>query len=196
VYGTLPAGLRMVLDEMDRLPPNLDWRRVLRLFSSSARRTHLQNTLKRPSARFGTIPGVRVRRRHRLLVAIDTSGSIGQDDYDEFFSELTHLYRTGSEIRVVECDVEIQREYDYRGETPRATRGGGGTAFDAPLRYANREYRPDAIIYLTDGFGPAPETRTRAPLLWLISSGGLTRHALAGSAFRGTKVKMRRGSAR
>src|SRR5690606_2192688 len=88
-YGTLPLGLRVYLESiLIKQKPLVDWRRVIKLFAESSSKTKIKNTIRKPSKRFGTVPGIKVRKLKKLLVAIDTSGSIGKDELNQFFSEI------------------------------------------------------------------------------------------------------------
>ena len=173
-YGNLPAGLKELLDKiLEEMQPQFNWRRILRLFAASSNSTYLKNTIRRPSKRYGTTPGIKVKRQHKLLLAIDTSGSVQKAEFLEFFSEIHHLWRQGAEVFIVECDTHIHHKYLYRGILPTHIHGRGGTAFTAPIQYGNEEYRPDALIYFTDGYAPPPEILARYPILWVISSNGM-----------------------
>ena len=169
-YGHLPGNLIDLLDDMLREAARVDWRRALKLFAASSSRTFLRNTLRRPSRRYGTVPGTKIQRRTKVLVAVDTSGSVVREELRLFFSEVYHLYRRGADVTVVECDADIQRTYAYRGEPVRFVAGGGGTDFDPPVEVANGPLRPDCLIYFTDGCAPPPSTPCRCPILWLIST--------------------------
>jgi predicted metal-dependent peptidase len=190
-WGKLPAGLRQHLQEFEHaLKPVVNWRRLLRIFSESSSRTYVRSTLKRASKRYGTTPGIKIKKRQRLLIAIDTSGSISQEDLTDFFSEIYHIWKRGAEIMVVECDTQIAATYPYRGETPAEMHGGGGTRFDAPIAYANTVFHPDAIVYFTDGFGPIPSLPARMPILWMLSREGSKAGAEHCQQFPGMKVRM------
>ncbi|HHG84034.1 MAG TPA: hypothetical protein ENJ82_04730, partial [Bacteroidetes bacterium] len=156
-WGKLPLGLRSFLLDFERsLIPAVNWKRVLRVFAQSSSRTFIKNTIRRPSKRYGSTPGIKVKSRHRVLVALDTSCSVSAEELNEFFDEIHHLFRRGAEILIVECDATIQATYPYRGQAPSMVKGGGGTLFDPPIIYGNNIFRPDAIIYFTDGFAPLP----------------------------------------
>ena len=63
-WGALPGEVRELLEkQLQRPAALLHWRLVLRLFAESAARTRLKNTIKRPSKRYGTVPGLRIRHR-------------------------------------------------------------------------------------------------------------------------------------
>ncbi len=176
-YNNIPAGIRHVIDDvMEKLrPPRLDWRRALRIFATTGNRTYLRETLRRPSKRYGTLPGIKIKNYRRLLVAIDTSGSINDTDLNDFFTEIHAIWRTGSQIQLIECDCHIQQISTYNGKRPEIVIGRGGTLFDPVIAYANEVRHADALIYFTDGYGPTPLIACRIPILWVISSGGISR---------------------
>ncbi len=175
----LPPGLSERLPPGRVRAPGLDWRRVLRSFSQRGRSTRLRNTIRRPSKRYGTVPGIRIERRHRLLLAVDVSGSVSEPLLARFFEEIHHLWKRGAEITVAEFDTRIRRRYPYAGSPPRRVSGRGGTLYEAPLQLAD-ELLPDGLIVLTDGHGPRPQTRTLRPLLWVLAAESGAPPALAG----------------
>ena len=188
-YGTLPAGLQQYIDLLvESLKPNVNWRRVLRLFTASSSRTQLKNTIRRPSKRYGTTPGIKIQKKQKLLIAIDTSGSVNDDELKEFFGELYHIWKQGAEIYVVECDTAIHNHYFYNGRPPSVVSGRGGTDFNAPLTYANEIYMPDAIVYFTDGYAAEPHVVCRKPILWMITGQGIGEEEWG--FLPGRKVKM------
>ncbi len=170
--GSLPGVLQTQLNQLViSHEPTLDWRRFLRLFVGAGQRTFLQNTLRKPSRRYGTNPGLRIRNKHKLLIALDTSASIADAEIQAFFQEIQHIWRLGTEIFILECDTQINNAYIYRGTTPAVVAGRGGTHFDAAIHYANQQSNADAVVYFTDGLGPAPSLSCRKPLMWMISGG-------------------------
>ncbi len=190
-WGNIPGNIRELLDKLLIRPePLVDWRRVVKLFSESSSKTKVKNTMKRPSKRFGTVPGIKIKKLKKLLIAVDTSGSVEKQDLEDFFGEIYHLWRQGAEVKVVECDTVIQREYDYRGKTPSFVLGRGGTDFNEPIRFANRVFQPDGLIYFTDGFARQPETTPRCPLLWVITKDGLSPDSDEFKMLPGRKAKL------
>lgn len=174
-WDLLPAEIRTELEVIaQRRKPQVDWKRTLRLFASSGYRTEVVPTHRRMSKRFGTFPGIRIRRKQRLAVVIDTSGSISETVLEVFFREIHGIWRNDADVIVIECDAAVQRTYPYKGETPKAVEGGGGTAFDPALAWVRdpRNGPFDACIYLTDGCAGEPDVRTRCPLLWVVTADG------------------------
>ena len=160
----------MALKKLNVAKPPLNWRSALRLFVSSSGGNRLKNTIHRPSRRYGISPGIKIGRNKKLLVAIDTSGSVNQKRLNLFFREVHHLWKLGHEISVLECDAAIQRKYFYRGRLPEMVWGRGGTLYEAPIQLANEQIQPDGLLYFTDGYGPVPKLKSRMPLLWIIAS--------------------------
>jgi predicted metal-dependent peptidase len=190
-WGAMPGDIRDLLPPPLLIDRNLNWRLALRLFAGSAGKTRLQNTLKRPSKRYGTTPGIKIRREKRLIVAVDTSGSVGQIDLDVFFKEIFFLWRAGAVFEIVECDTKINARYAYKGHQPQAVSGRGGTDFNQPLEAANRE-RPDGLIYFTDGFAGPTHVVPQVPVLWVITKQGLDASHPAYRALPGRKIKLDR----
>lgn len=190
-YGDLPAGLVAHLEAiLAAFDGTMDWKRVLRLFSTGSMKTRIRNTLRRRSKRYGTFPGLRVKRLQRVAVCVDTSGSITDETLSLFFAEIHGIWRAGAEVEVFEVDAALQRAWVYRGVAPSQAHGRGGTAFDPGLEVVRDAVpRFDACIYLTDGCGPAPTISPRVRLLWIVTPGGrVGEHLKFGSA-----VQMRVG---
>jgi predicted metal-dependent peptidase len=121
---------------------------------------------------------------------VDTSGSIGKEELSVFFNEVHHIWRQGAEIQVLECDAAVQRVYHYKGVPPEFVTGGGGTDFNPPITYGNENFRPDGLIYFTDGVAPAPTVTARFPLLWVISSYGIDSTSEEFRVLPGRKAKL------
>lgn len=188
-WGTLPGEIQEALGPARTIPPEIFWKAVLRLFVGHASKTKLRNTIKRASKRYGTTPGTKVKRMHRLMVAVDTSGSIAQDDLNVFFKEIYFLWRAGAVFEIIECDTHIGRRYTYQGQTPPSVHGRGGTDFNAPLQLANKEH-PDGLIYFTDGYAHTPVMPCRVPVLWVLTKNGLAVSDEAARKLPGRKIKM------
>ena len=116
----------------------------------------------------------------RAVVAVDTSGST-TNDLPQFFSELNSLLNSFGdyELTVIQCDCEIQDVSKYDVFNPITspewkTYGRGGTDFRPPFEYVaeHPDIEPSCLIYITDGYGPAPERPPRYPVLWLLTSNG------------------------
>ncbi|MEO6597500.1 MAG: VWA-like domain-containing protein [Planctomycetota bacterium] len=153
--------------------PAIDWARELHRFAWS--RVERRQTLRRPSRRdpackrIGEVPGwSRLLARSRLLVAIDTSGSMDKGLFPRIAGELSAMARR-ADLVIVECDSTIQREYAFRGEL-QSVRGRGDTdlrpVFEPEVR---ARHRVDGVVYFTDGGGPFPAANPGIKTLWVLS---------------------------
>mgnify|MGYP002335594653 CR=1 FL=1 len=147
----------------------IPWPVLLRRFALSGKRDQTQTSLRRPSKRYHTFPGNRRQRRAHLVVVLDTSGSISAGVRLRFFRELQQLVHLVHHLEIVEADNHVQRIYSFNGQIPEVSVGGGDTAFDPALSWANEQPHLDGVIYLTDGEGPAPTVQCRFPIMWLVT---------------------------
>jgi len=173
--STIPEDIKLLINNIiEKRNPQIDWKRALKIFSSTSRKTRIYHTIKRVSKRFGTRPGIKIRRFQKLAVAIDTSGSINIDDFNDFFNEIHSMWKLGAEIDVIECDAKVQNKYAYRGNVPKFIHGGGGTSFDPVFEHiiSNRFEKYDGCIYLTDGYAPEPTIKPPCKVFWCITKEG------------------------
>ena len=174
-FNLLPESIKNRINLIiESRRPQVNWKRALKIFSSSSRKTKVKFSSKRISKRYGTRPGIVIKRKQKLLVAIDTSGSINIDEYSMFFSEIHSMWINGAEIEVIECDAQVKRRYNYSGKIPKFVEGGGGTSFNPVFEFINSKkgYIYDGCIYLTDGYAIEPLIKPRCKVLWLISPEG------------------------
>tara|TARA_B100000767_G_scaffold75063_1_gene71636 strand:+ start:1892 stop:3124 length:1233 start_codon:yes stop_codon:yes gene_type:complete len=174
-YDLLPQEIKSLINlYIEKRNPKINWKRALKIFSSSSRRTKIKFTNKRISKRYGTRPGIRVQRNQKIAVGLDTSGSISNDELILFFNEIHAMWRNGAEIEVIECDDEVQNVYNYNGKFPKFVTGQGGTDFNPVFQHINKERNTiyDGCIYLTDGHAAEPTTKPRCNVFWVITPDG------------------------
>jgi predicted metal-dependent peptidase len=170
-WGSLPAGIRREIEGM-LAPPKISWKHVVKLFNSACGKTVLRTTRRKESRRFEGSPGVRIKRLRKIVVAIDTSGSINNTLFQEFWNEIMAISKTGTLVTVVECDAEIHHVYDVRNQMAMPKpRGGGGTSFDPVLRWVKRHRMYNGLIYFTDAYANEPRESVSLPVLWCVYGG-------------------------
>jgi len=158
-------------------PATIPWQQILRQFVGTAGRVGRTGTWKRPHRRFGQgTPGIRKQQFLNLVIGIDVSDSTDTQALRENFAEeLMQISRSRqSRITVLYAGSRIQRIDHFSGHPQVAEiyRGGGFTDLRPVFEYAQTmQPRPAALIYLTDGFGPAPE-QSDIPTLWVLSPEG------------------------
>jgi predicted metal-dependent peptidase len=189
-HGSIPGELKdYVLGLFETVEAVLDWKAYLRRFNGMSQKVLTKKTRRKPSRRYPSNPALKVKPKKRTLVAIDTSGSVNNDELLEFFNEINHMFKTGTEITVVECDAQIQREYEYKGKLEEIkVSGRGGTDFEPVMVYL-KEHKTkfQNLIYFTDGECNVPETKPMKPILWVHSS-----HSKINEELPGAKIKITR----
>lgn len=174
--GETPAELVEVVDALLR-PSPIPWRQILRQFIATAGRIGRKSSWMREHRRFNHItPGIRKRRRLNLLVGIDVSDSTNITELREAFAlELIRIsHARDAIITVLYANSRIQRIASFSGAPGVAERydGGGFTDLRPVFEYAKSMHPlPAAVIYLTDGIGPAP-AQMEFPTLWALTAAG------------------------
>ncbi|NHZ93175.1 hypothetical protein F2P45_29805 [Massilia sp. CCM 8733] len=157
--------------------PQIDWRSVLWRFTIQTPTDFagLDNRFVHAGLYLESL----VQETVNIDVAIDTSGSIGAAELEQFASELRAIMSSYPHIvcRMFFCDTALYGPYEVTADfrLPRA-RGGGGTDFRpffAALERQRGERQVDAAIYFTDGEGPFPETPPNYPVLWVALPGAI-----------------------
>ena len=174
--GETPAELREVIDSLLH-PSPIPWRQILRQFVATAGRTGHRSSWMREHRRFSHItPGIRKKRRLNLLVGIDVSDSTDIADLREAFARELLRIASGRDatITVLYANSLIQKVKTFSG-TPGITEcyhGGGFTDLRPVFEHAKTMHPlPAAVIYLTDGVGPAP-AQMEFPTLWVLTAAG------------------------
>ncbi len=176
-WGSLPGDMVELIKKAAE--GKIDYRNALRAFRASilSQKRHL--TRMRPSRRFGFEQmGSRYEFTTRLLVAIDTSGSVGSNGLARYFRILTTFFKYGiQEIDVLMFDTMVQGKLMTLTEAKKnkqtfEVKGRGGTNFQVPIDYVTAHPDYDGLIILTDGEAPVPKVPAllRAKILWVIDN--------------------------
>ena len=175
-WGSLPGNLVELIKKAAE--GKIDYRGVLRMFRASILSQKRRLTRMRPSRRFGFEQmGSRYDFTTRLLIAIDTSGSVGSEDLGRYLNVITSFFKYGiQQIDVLMFDTKVQGKPMALTDAKKNIKelkvsGRGGTNFQAPVDYAVEHPEYDGLIIITDGYAPNPDTeRLRTKLLWVIDN--------------------------
>lgn len=187
--GEMDGGIERVI--AGTRTTRTDWREVLRRFVEST--SPSDYTWQRPNRRYLSqglyLPGVHKANTPPIVVVVDTSGSVGQDELDVFATELTNILTDCKprSVHVIYCDTRVNGDAEVftpdDGAVVLTTRGGGGTYFQPAFDWVadacedgTLDERPAAILYLTDGYAADLYTLTEpdVPTLFAIVPGGTT----------------------
>lgn len=182
-WGNIPGNLVQQIIAANRSIVN--WKKEVRYFINKmvlhghhATRTRL-NRREQASIdnRVGDLknvylqPGKRKDYTSRLLVALDTSGSVSDKELRSFVDELNGM------INHIQCDYvcfDTQLYLPVNKFSKKArevkVKGRGGTSFHPICEYID-DHNYDGLIIMTDGFAPFP-TKPRAKTLWCLTKSG------------------------
>lgn len=183
VNGGGAGGLDRELGDM--LSPKVNWREVLREFVKSICSGRDTSSWRRVNRRFlGSdtyMPTMVSERVGHLVVGVDTSGSIGGKELNEFLSEVKGIAEevTPERVDLLYWDSEVagHEEYDSHNVSSiidsTKPRGGGGTSPSCVSSYIkDKGLRPECVIMLTDGYvGSDWGGEWECPVLWVIVNG-------------------------
>ena len=171
--GFVPSELQDWIDNMfeDRAPA-YDWKAYFRRFFSSSSKIYTKKTRRKLNKRFSENPALKIKPKKNVLVGVDTSGSVGEKDLIEFFTEIQHMYKTGVTITVAEGDADIHNVYEYKGKMPDFVKGRGGTDMNPFIEYFNKHKEFNSLIILTDGYIGSRAVQSFKPTLLVICSNG------------------------
>ena len=169
-----PNELKQYLTELiTPKPPIFNWKAHFRRLLGVNFDVNLKKTKRKESLRFQDADGLKKKKKHQLLVAIDTSGSVGDKEYKDFFSEILNIYKAGASVHILECDTEITASYDFNGKMPDKRSSEGGTSFAEPIKFYNAHKGDyNMLIYLTDGYGDTHECLPLGKMTWIITADG------------------------
>jgi len=158
--GNTPASVQRMIKELTE--PKMNWREILR--------QQIQSTIKndysfmRPNRKGwhmnAILPGTQYDETIDICVAIDMSGSIGDEQAKDFLSEIKGIMQEYKDFKIkVWCfDTKVYNEADFDGYNIDEfdyyePMGGGGTEFDANWEYMKEhDIQPKKFIMFTDGY--------------------------------------------
>ena len=178
--GRMGGNMPRVISDL--LTPKVDWREALREFVSSAMKGKDEFTWRRMNKRHLAndvyLPSMENETIGEIIVAIDTSGSIGSHEITEFATELASICDVVSpeRVRVLWWDTKVHGEQIFDGQyndiaSLLKPRGGGGTRASCVNEYINQEkLTAECVLMFTDGYLESDlHWAISCPTLWMIT---------------------------
>ena len=181
--GKMPGSFQRMVDEI--LEPQVSWKDKIRLTVLGHVGNRRENWATPNRRRIVMdpivyLPGKRGAGADLVAVWIDCSGSVGDREYDAFFSEVGGIMQDVRPRRLLVgwCDAIVQRTEwvntldEVYGLMRENVPGRGGTSFKPPFEWMAKEgIVPETCVYLTDGypFGGWP-SKPAFPVIWTIST--------------------------
>lgn len=163
--GNISGDIQLMIDEL--LVSKVNWKRELRKFMQGfVKYTKTCSRAKR-HRKYGIVfPGKKKKYHAHLAVAVDTSGSMSDEDIKRCFTEIHKIATTTDiQITVIEADSNITQVYPFDPKKEIKILGRGGTAYDPAFRKAE-ELGVNGIIYLGDMDAFDTPTEPSFPTLW------------------------------
>tara|TARA_B100001094_G_C18058025_1_gene733542 strand:- start:273 stop:1166 length:894 start_codon:yes stop_codon:yes gene_type:complete len=154
--GKLSGNMQSLVSDITE--PKVDWKQVLARFLRANNKSDF--TWTRPNRRFigqgMYLPSLHNPCLEEIAIAVDTSGSISDDELTQFTSEASYILHELNPERVqfIQCDTKVQDACEYTRESlplKVTYQGRGGTLIGPVIDYVN-EHHPGvaALVYLTD----------------------------------------------
>lgn len=167
--GCTPGEIKDLIKVDEVLPPKFDWKNYVRRFSGTSSKVFTRKLRRKENRKFEDNPGLKIKMKKHVLLAIDTSGSVSNEEVKEFMGEMKHIHKTGVAMTLAQCDTSIRKIEPYNGSNELNIEGRGGTEFDPILDYFNANLRTyTSLIYFTDG-ECYTTVKPQAPVLWVLS---------------------------
>ena len=159
--GNLSVSMERMLGNM--LEPVVDWRS--KLYAYITNDMPVDFSMRMPSRRFISTrvytPTV-IKESLELIVGVDISGSISDEEYVEFMSEVLGIANSYRQVkmRVIAWACHVDERDDIEVTQDSQDRlmknkfyGGGGTELSCLTRYIEKnEYKTKLLVCLTDGY--------------------------------------------
>jgi predicted metal-dependent peptidase len=156
--GNVPMGLERLINKI--VNPQLPWQELLRQSIQSKKKSDF--SFMRPNKRnsLGNIifPSIINENEINICIAMDMSGSIGQEVADKFMSEINGIINEFNswKIKVWCFDTEVYEIKDFSSDEDDdilsyKPKGGGGTDFNCNWNFMKKEdIVPELFIMFTD----------------------------------------------
>ena len=174
--GKLPGSIERLVDQLVNV--TTPWHSILERFMQSKIKDGY--SWNRPNRRFIArgiyIPGTDYTpNMGPLVIAVDTSGSLNDDDIAMFNGHINRILDTCSPeiVHIVYCDTRVQGVDEYTPDDFPVhidAKGGGGTSFKPVFDWVDdNNIDPECVVYLTDGYGDQSSFTTTHETVWLTT---------------------------
>lgn len=171
-WGNTPGDVKALILAAQR--SEIAWHKLLRHFLGLLPSTKKEPTFRKPNRRYGW-PYCGDKREHidKKLVAMDSSGSVSDDDLSLFVAECNRLAEVQPvDLQIFDCELQGPVIPFNKRKAQLGIPGRGGTDFQRVMDLAEK-HRYQSVIILTDGAAPAPTKPAFVKdVIWVIVGGG------------------------
>lgn len=158
--GKTPAAIQRMIKDMTE--PKMNWREIVRMnIQSIVRNDYSFTRPNRKGMHSGAIlPGMKNDETIEVAIAIDMSGSIGEEDATVFLSEVKGIVDQYTDFAIdlwcFDTDVYNYQRITHDNADDLLTyepMGGGGTDFEVNYNFMkDNDIQPKKFIMFTDGY--------------------------------------------
>ena len=184
--GNLPAGMELLLGKLHENKVN--WKTILKQqIQSQIPYDYTYASPSKKSISMGVYMPSYLREKIKILVAVDTSGSIGDKERVDFLSEIIGMakgFKDKIDMVFLTHDTEVHNDYKIEnGNISKIEKiklnGGGGTSHEPVMEYIKDKHKDCKFaIFFTDGYSDLNDfdmNTYRFGKMFLISEGGSAR---------------------
>jgi predicted metal-dependent peptidase len=179
--GKMSANVPREISEV--LQAKVDWREAMREFVTSFCVDKDESTWRRPSRRWigqdVYMPSLIGESVGRIVIGIDMSGSIGDEEVGQFLGEVKKICETVKPegIDLLYWDTRVCQHEKYEQDqldnliSSTKPRGGGGTDPQCIVNYMDKKkIKAECAVILTDGYVGSWGEGWTCPTLWGITT--------------------------
>lgn len=162
-WGNMPGN---IVDAIKKsIEPKFNYKAIFQQFRSTVLSSKRTLTRMKPNRRFGyNAMGSKRDFTTKILVAVDTSGSISDSDLQLALGFINKFFKYGvTEINCIQFDTKIYPDSLKKLEKKMDTfviKGRGGTDFNDVFEYCQVTHPIyDGVIILTDGYASVPDSK-------------------------------------
>lgn len=168
--GHIPADISQMIKGFVKPKPKFNYKKYIKNYIGNSTKYIIGTSRLRENARFPDSPKTVLKPLNRILVLVDESGSVSENELLDFMNEIHHLSKK-NDICIRPFDTEVMKEVKYAGKGTFKRTNCGGTSFTAAVDFYNQNKEYTSCLIFTDGHAEVPPKCFKR-LLWVISSNG------------------------
>jgi predicted metal-dependent peptidase len=169
--GNLPIEIQQLINGFVKPKPKFNYKKYISNFVGNSKQYMIGTTKLRENQRFEGAPKVILKPKSKILVCIDESGSVSENELFEFLNEIHHLSKK-TDIEIRPFDTKVMKPVVYKPNSGQFKRTNcGGTYFTPVIEFYNKHPEFNSMLVFTDGEAETPPPCNKK-MLWVISSNG------------------------
>lgn len=174
--GKEPMGIERQIGEL--LNEKVNWKALLyKYITNSIPHDYTYNYPSKRSIASGFYMPSMKKEEIEVVVAIDTSGSIGQEELSEFTGEMVSISKSFANVKMtaIICDCKVHDVLEFHNGSVQdildmKVKGGGGTSHKLVFEWiAENKPTTRLLICLTDGYSDIDKCEETVKTIWCLN---------------------------